>query len=70
MKTLKSQIIDAKNETELQSVVDAMPKNSNGVTSHEARMLDSAFWYYDLTTLDSKRNFMLKLIEQNFGKQF
>jgi hypothetical protein len=54
---LKEQIKNAKNSDELQSIIDSMPN------TQLKRVLDDAFWYVDLTTVEQQRNFMLKRID-------
>lgn len=62
MTTLKQQIELAKSTQELESVVKSMPKQANGAATSTQRILENAFWYQDLETLEQQKNWMLKRI--------
>jgi len=60
MTTLEQNIRNAKTNEELETVILSIPKQSNGERTQLYRVLDNAFWYYDLESIESKINFMLK----------
>ena len=62
MTTLRTKIIDTTTETQLINVVKSMPKQDNGFPTKLQRILENCFWYYDLQTLESKKNWILKRI--------
>lgn len=53
---LEQKIKNAKNSKELESVIESMPN------TQLKRVLDDAFWYIDLTTVEKQKEFMLKRI--------
>jgi hypothetical protein len=63
METLKTRIENAASTQELELIVESMPKRENNERSKLSRILDDAFWYIDLTTVEQQKAFMLKIIE-------
>jgi len=61
-KQLIEAIKEAKTNEELQEVINSIPKQSNGFTTQLFRVLDDAFWYTNLTTLESKQEFMISRV--------
>jgi cellobiose-specific phosphotransferase system component IIB len=53
---LEQQIKNAKDSKELQIVIESMPK------TQLKRVLDDAFWYIELVTVEQQKEFMLKRI--------
>jgi cellobiose-specific phosphotransferase system component IIB len=53
---LEQQIKNAKDSKELQIVIESMPN------TQLKRVLDDAFWYIDLVTVEQQKEFMLKRI--------
>jgi hypothetical protein len=62
MKNLKSKIENSKNESELKSAILSIPKQKNGFRTGLYNLLNDAFWYMDLVTVEQKKQFMLKRI--------
>tara|TARA_R110002096_G_scaffold306639_3_gene501277 strand:- start:2283 stop:2471 length:189 start_codon:yes stop_codon:yes gene_type:complete len=62
METLKTKIEKAKLLIELEAVVKSIPNQSNGYPTKIQRILENAFWYSDLKTLEEKRRWMLARI--------
>lgn len=54
---LKEKIENAKNSNELQSIIESMPN------TQLKRVLDDAFWYIDIVTVEQQKEFMLKRID-------
>jgi len=63
IKNIENQIINAKNDIELEKIIENIPRQQNGEKFQIARILDDAFWYIDLTTFESKQKFMLKRLK-------
>jgi len=59
MKTLKTQIENAKSTQDLNLIVESL-----GLQNKIARILDDTFWYIDLNTFEKQQQFMLKKLEQ------
>ncbi len=53
---LEQQIKNAKDSKELQSIIESMPN------TQLKRVLDDAFWYIDIVTVEQQKEFMLKRI--------
>ena len=53
---LEEQIKNAKSSGELETIIESMPK------TQLRNVLDDAFWYIDLVTLEQQKDFMLKRI--------
>jgi len=62
MKNLKTQINKASTEKELTNIVKSMPNQENGLPTKLQRILENAFWYSDLETLECKKKWMLTRI--------
>lgn len=61
---LKEKIQHAKTSEELENVILSIPKQDNGERQQIYKILDDAFWYIDIKTLDEQKKFMLKRLEQ------
>lgn len=61
---LKAKIERAKTSDELENVILSIPKQDNGERQQIYRILDDAFWYFNIKTLDQQKEFMLKRLEQ------
>ena len=66
MKKLITQIKNSLTATELESIINSMPNQENGFPTKLQRILENAFWYNDLTELESIKKWML--IRVNFYK--
>ena len=53
---LEQQIKNSKNSNELEKVIESMPN------TQLKRVLNDAFWYIDLVTVEQQKEFMLKRI--------
>jgi hypothetical protein len=62
MGTLKTQIESANSTKELESIVKAMPNQSNGEPTSTQRILENAFWYYYPEQFDEIKTWLLKRI--------
>lgn len=62
MESLKTEIKKAKSLIELEAVVKSIPNQSNGFATKIQRILENAFWYVSLNTLEKKKSWMLKRI--------
>jgi hypothetical protein len=60
MKTLKTQIESANSTKELESIVKAMPNQSNGEPTSKQRILENCFWYHDLQSVQQQKNWTEK----------
>lgn len=61
MKTIATQIQNAKTTTELEAIVDAIPRQENGSQVQVARHLGDAFWY-EFKSIEDQKNWMLKIV--------
>ena len=61
---LRQEIKRAKTSKELENVILSIPKQDNGERQQIYRILDDAFWYIDIKTLEEQKEFMLKRLEQ------
>ena len=61
---LKAKIERAKTSEELENVILSIPKQDNGERQQIYRILDDAFWYIDIKTLEEQKEFMLRRLEQ------
>jgi len=64
MKKLITQIKNSSTIKELENIIFSMPNQENGFPTKLQRILENAFWYYDLTELESIKKWML--IRVNF----
>jgi len=65
MKTQLIADLNAANTTgELNTVISGIPKQPNGEKTSLYQMLNHAFWYDDLKTLEQKKAYMLRIVEQ------
>jgi hypothetical protein len=61
---LKAKIERAKTSKELENVILSIPKQDNGERQQIYRILDDAFWYIDIKTLEEQKEFMLRKLTQ------
>jgi hypothetical protein len=61
---LKEKIQHARTSEELENVILSIPKQDNGERQQIYRILDDAFWYIDIKTLEEQKEFMLRRLEQ------
>ena len=61
---LRQEIQRAKTSKELENVILSIPKQDNGERQQIYRILDDAFWYIDIKTLEEQKKFMLRRLEQ------
>ena len=61
---LKAKIKHARTSEELENVILSIPKQDNGHRQQIARILDDAFWYIDIKTLEEQKEFMLRKLTQ------
>ena len=59
MKNLITQIKNSSTVTELKNIINLMPNQENGFPTKLQRILENAFWYYDLTELKRIKKWML-----------
>lgn len=61
---LKNLIQDAKNSEELENLIQSLrnPKNDESIVEI-ARILDDAFWYINIKTLEQQKEFMMKKLD-------
>ena len=62
MENLRQQIEQAQTVEQLESIINSIPRQENGHKQQIARMLDDAFWYIDIVTLEDHKEFMLKRV--------
>lgn len=62
METLKQNIENAKTSNELENIILSIPLQKNGFRTQLYRILDDAFWYVNITTLEQQKEFMLKIL--------
>lgn len=62
MDNLRQQIEQAQTVEELEKIINSIPRQENGHRQQIARMLDDAFWYIDIITLEQHKEFMLKRV--------
>ena len=61
---LKEKIQHARTSEELENVILSIPKQDNGERQQIYKILDDAFWYIDIKTLEEQKEFMLRRLEQ------
>ena len=63
MEHLRQQIEQAQTVEQLESIINSIPRQENGHKQQIARMLDDAFWYIDIVTIEEHKEFMLKRVK-------
>jgi hypothetical protein len=63
MDNLRQQIEQAQTIEQLGDIINSIPRQENGHKQQIARMLDDAFWYIDIVTLEQHKEFMLKRVK-------
>ena len=63
MEHLRQQIEQAQTVEQLESIINSIPRQENGHKQQIARMLDDAFWYIDIVTIEQHKEFMLKRVK-------
>ena len=63
MEHLRQQIEQAQTVEQLESIINSIPRQDNGHKQQIARMLDDAFWYIDIVTIEEHKEFMLKRVK-------
>ena len=63
MENLRQQIEQAQTVEQLESIIISIPRQENGHKQQIARMLDDAFWYIDIVTIEEHKEFMLKRVK-------
>jgi hypothetical protein len=61
---LKAKIKQARTSEELEKIILSIPKQDNGERQQIYRILDDAFWYIDIKTLEEQKEFMLRKLTQ------
>jgi pyruvate/oxaloacetate carboxyltransferase len=59
---LTQQIKKANSADQLQQIIDSMPKQENGFPTKLARLLQNVFWYSDITSLETQKEWMLERV--------
>lgn len=62
MENLRQQIEQAQTVKQLGEIINSIPRQDNGHRQQIARILDDAFWYIDIVTLEDHKEFMLKRV--------
>jgi hypothetical protein len=57
------QIKNSSNIIELKKIIYSMPNQENGFPTKLQRILQNAFWYYDLTELKNIKKWMLVRVD-------
>lgn len=63
MNNLRQQVEQAKTSEELETIVNAIPKQENGHRTELNGVLLDCFWYIDLDTVEKQKTFLLKRID-------
>ncbi len=59
MKNLTTQIKNSSTVAELKNIINLIPNQKNGFPTELQRILENAFWYYDLTELKNIKKWLL-----------
>jgi pyruvate/oxaloacetate carboxyltransferase len=59
---LTQQIKKANSADQLQQIINSMPKQENGFPTKLARLLQNVFWYSDITSLETQKEWMLERV--------